>query len=86
MAEPFLEEQLKRIREMTEHMTRVRDKAHEMSIETARDLESLRQGPLQQVRDLRTYSSIEEQPRDRADELSSRSRRAAPRDSARRRR
>ena len=39
MAESFLEEQLKRIREMTEQMSRVRNRAAELEAELARDRE-----------------------------------------------
>lgn len=56
MAESFLEEQLKRIREMTEQMKRVRDNAAELWDELARGRDSGRQDPLQDVRDLRKYS------------------------------
>ena len=58
MSEHFLEEQLKRIREMTERMTRLQARAAELSEEFERDRAIARWGPLQEVRDLRTYSSI----------------------------
>jgi hypothetical protein len=58
MAENFLEEQLKRIREMTEHMTRVRNQAAEVSREVARNRAMIKRSPLHQVRDFRSYSSI----------------------------
>src|SRR5260370_845898 len=52
MAESFLEEQLKRMKDMSEQMSRV---TTELSNELARDRESRRQGPSDEVRDLRTY-------------------------------
>lgn len=84
MAESFLEEQLKRIRQMTEQVSRVRCQAHEMAIEVARNRELLRYGPLQEVRDFRTYSSINEQSRERADDAT-RGRRHPSRETTRRR-
>jgi hypothetical protein len=59
MAETFLEEQLKRIREMSDWMTRARDHAAEVSAELARDRELIRKSPLDEVRDFRSHSSIE---------------------------
>jgi len=59
MAENFLEEQLKRIREMSERMTRIRDRAAEVSAEVTRDRESMKGSPLHQVKDFRSHSSIE---------------------------
>ena len=59
MAETFLEEHLKRIREMSERMTRVRSRAAEVSAEAERDRAPIRHSPLHQVRDLRSPSSIE---------------------------
>jgi len=58
MSEHFLEEQLKRIREMTERMARLQARAAELPEEFERDRATARQGPLEEVRDLRTYSSI----------------------------
>ena len=86
MAQEFLEEQLKRIREMTEQMSRARHQAHETSAEILRQRDSQRSDPLQQVRDFRTYSSSEEPRHERADDHASRGRRRQPRKSARRRR
>jgi hypothetical protein len=64
MAETFLEEQLKRIRQMSEQMSRARDYAAEVSNEVARERESMfRHHPLHEVRDYRPYSSIDEAPR-----------------------
>ena len=59
MAENFLEEQLKRIREMSERMTRVSDRAAELSAEVARDRASMKSSPLDQVKDFRSHTSIE---------------------------
>jgi hypothetical protein len=85
MAESFLEEQLKRIREMTEQMSRVRDRAAEISNEVARAREPFRHSPLHEVRDLRTYSSHHDASRERV-EGAGRVRRDTARDSTRRRR
>jgi hypothetical protein len=60
MSESFLEEQLKRIREMTERMSRATNHTAELNSEIARTREASRQGPLHEVRDLRTYSSTVE--------------------------
>ena len=46
MAESFLEEQLKRMREMSERMSRASDHAAELSNELERDRESRQRGPL----------------------------------------
>jgi hypothetical protein len=90
MSESFLEEQLKRIREMSERMSRATDRAAELNNELARNREARQRGPLQEIRDLRTYSSIRS---DRANEAGERPesdagtpRRHTARDSARRRR
>ena len=56
MADSFLEDQLKRIREMTERMSQATNHAAELNHELARNREVGRQGPLNEVRDLRTYS------------------------------
>lgn len=69
MAENFLEEQLKRIREMSEQMSRVRNYTAELSEELRRDRERLRWNPLHEVRDFRWYSSTD-QPRATSDDRS----------------
>jgi hypothetical protein len=81
MAESFLEEQLRRIREMSEQMSRVTSNVAELSNELARDRELSRQDPLQEVRDLRTYP-----PRNESDDRAGQSRRHPVRNSSRRRR
>ena len=85
MAESFFEEQLKRIREMTEQMSRASHHAAELSHELARDLDSRERGPLHDVRDLRIP-----QPRGESTEPSHHHaghvRRRATRGSSRRRR
>jgi hypothetical protein len=54
----FLEEQLKRIREMTAQVSRARARAAHLEDELARDrANSPRRGPLQEVRDLRIASN-----------------------------
>jgi hypothetical protein len=67
MSEHFLEEQLKRIREMTAQMTRLRASAAELSDAFDRDRVAGRHDPLHDVRDLRTPPSPASE-RDRADE------------------
>jgi hypothetical protein len=67
MSEHFLEEQLKRIREMTEQMTRLRTSAAELSDAFDRERMSGYHDPLHEVRDFRTPSS-ELPERDAADE------------------
>ena len=68
MAENFLEEQLKRIQEMSEWMSRIQSRAAEISAEVARDRALARRSPLQQVRDFRQHSSIAEE-RPEADDV-----------------
>ena len=82
MSEHFLEEQLKRIREMSERVTRLRSSAAELSEEFERDRASASRGPLQEVRDLRTYSSI----RSTADDADDHGARHSPRHTSRNRR
>ena len=86
MAESFLEEPLKRIRDMTEQVSRARGRAAEISNEIARQRESSQLGPLQEVRDFRTFSSEPEQSRDRTDDHGGRARRHPRRATPRRRR
>jgi hypothetical protein len=62
MAEHFLEEQLRRIREMSKQMSRARDSAAELSLEFERHRAIIRQSPLHAVRDLRSYSSNDPAP------------------------
>lgn len=87
MAESFLEEQLRRIREMTEQMSRVGKQTRLASLEIEREREALRHGPLQDIRDFRTYSATgdDERPRRADDDVATR-RRHTPRNPARRRR
>jgi hypothetical protein len=84
MAESFLEEQVKRMREMSEQMSRATNHLAELSNELARDRESSRQDPLQDVRDLRTYPPRNE-PSDRSDHRARQPRRYPARNSSRRR-
>ena len=46
MAESFLEDQLRRIREMTERMSRATDHAAELNDELTRNREASRRSPL----------------------------------------
>ena len=85
MAESFLEEQLKRLREMSEQMTRVTNDSAELSDELARSRKSGRRDPLQDVRDLREYSYPNRETR-APERRAERPRRHAAHDSPRRRR
>jgi hypothetical protein len=92
MAESFLEDQLKRIREMTERMARAAGRAAELNDELVRNREAIRQGPLNDVRDFRTYSSTREwsstanESRERSEPDAGSARRHSARESSRRRR
>ena len=83
MAESFLEEQLKRMREMSEQMSRASRNAAEPI--RWRAIELNRQDPLHEVRDLRTHISPRPQPKERSDDHAGSARRP-PRHPARRRR
>jgi len=92
MAESFLEDQLKRIRELSERMSRATHDAAELSEELARNREASHQGPLHEVRDLRTYSWSTEsglarnESKERSQSDAGSSRRHTARESSRRRR
>jgi hypothetical protein len=92
MAESFLEDQLKRIREMTEQMSRATNRAAELNDELMRNREAGRHGPLDDVRDFRTYSStlesrpVAHQSGERPDSDAGSTRRHTARDSSHRRR
>jgi len=93
MADSFLEDQLKRIREMSERMSRATHDAAELNHELARNREAGRQGPLNEIRDLRTYSPTgesglaeHESPRQRSESDAGSARRHTARDTSRRRR
>jgi len=60
MTENFLEEQLKRIRQMTETVSRLRNRAVAISEEIEQERALMRRSPLHEVRDFRCYSSIDE--------------------------
>jgi hypothetical protein len=62
MVDSFLEEQLKRIRQLTEQMAQVRSRAAELSDDITRDREMMKQTPLHEVRDFRSHSSIRATP------------------------
>ena len=81
MAESFLEEQLKRIKDMSEQMSRM---TTELSNELARDRKSSQQGPIEEVRDLRTYPP-RNTARDRSRHGAGNARRHTARDASRRR-
>jgi hypothetical protein len=62
MAEIFLEEQLERIRRLTEQMSQVRSRAAELTEEVERDRAMSRRSPLHDVRDFRRHPSLNETP------------------------
>ena len=68
MAESFLEEQLKRMREMSEQMSRASNHAAELTSDMARDRELHPKDPLRDVRDVRTFNSPRPQPKERSDD------------------
>lgn len=77
MAESFLEEQLKRILELSERMSQVKSHAAEMAEAREREREQGSHNPLHAVRDFRTYrGGATQEPR----------RRSTARDSSRRKR
>jgi hypothetical protein len=53
MAESFLAETVRRLREMSERMSKARRRTAELRDEIARDREAMHLGPLQAVRDFR---------------------------------
>ena len=53
MAESFLEETVRRLRQMSERMSKARRRAAELRDEIARGREQMHLGPLQTVRDFR---------------------------------
>jgi ABC-type Fe3+-citrate transport system substrate-binding protein len=53
MAESFLAETVRRLREMSERMSKARRRTAELRDEIARDREKMHLGPLQAVRDFR---------------------------------
>jgi hypothetical protein len=63
MAESFLQEQLERIKRLTERMTAVEGQSERLANEMAHDREAMHHGPLHDVRDYRTYSRPTEQER-----------------------
>lgn len=78
--EAFLREQLKRIQELSEQMSSLERRAAELTSERARERnnDGISHGPLADVRDLRTYSSVNDRPSQRstaADEPRRRNRR-----------
>ena len=57
MSDSFLEEQVRRIKQLTEWMTQVADRSH-VEEEIARERESFGHGPLHSVRDMRVVDSV----------------------------
>jgi len=56
MAESFLAETVRRLREMSERMSKARKRMAHLPEEIARDREAMRHGPLDDVRDFRLVS------------------------------
>lgn len=65
MAESFLEEQLARIKRLTEKMTQAQNSAADLSNEIERGRYLARQTPLHDVRDYRLYTADDEQVSER---------------------
>ena len=57
MSDSFLEEQVRRIKQLTDRIARVAGRA-EREEEIARERESMGHGPLQAVRDVRVVNSV----------------------------
>jgi hypothetical protein len=62
MAESFLEEQLARIKRLTETMTQAQNRAADLSNELERGRYLVRQTPLHDVRDYRLYTADDRAP------------------------
>jgi hypothetical protein len=65
MAESFLEEQLARIKRLTEKMTQAQNSAADLSNELERGRHLARQTPLHDVRDYRLYAANDEEVSER---------------------
>jgi hypothetical protein len=65
MAESFLEEQLARIKRLTEKMTQAQNSAADLSNELERGRYLTRQTPLHDVRDYRLYAANDEEVSER---------------------
>ncbi len=57
MAESFLAETVRRLREMSKRMSKARRRTAELRAQIARDREEMHFGPLQAVRDLRLITA-----------------------------
>jgi hypothetical protein len=66
MAESLLEEQLERIKRLTEKITQVQNRTADLANEIARDRELLHYSPLHEVRDYRLYRSEDDREPHRA--------------------
>jgi hypothetical protein len=64
MAESFLEEQVRRIKRLTERMSRVQTEAAKLTDELTRHRELIAHSPLDQVRDFRPHDSYMHESRD----------------------
>jgi hypothetical protein len=83
----FLNEQLERMRRLTERMAQVHSRVAENSELISRDRDALHSGPLHEVRDLRTHETHQYHHRNRGrGSPEAEQRRAEARDSTRRRR
>ena len=87
MAESFLREQLERIKRLTERISAVEGQSERLADEMAHDREAMHHGPLQDVRDYRTYSRpAKKEPAATARESSGRSSASSSLSTGRRRR
>jgi hypothetical protein len=63
MAESFLEEQIRRIRQLSEWMSSVQNRVAELSGEMVRDRELAYEGPLYEIRDFRIHQpELDDEP------------------------
>jgi hypothetical protein len=80
MSEPFLEEQLKRIRQMSARIGEARSRQQELSKEIEREREQRHSGPLENVHDFRARPAEQlERPHEGADDRPARRRPARAR-------
>ena len=87
VTDDFLEEQLERMRRLSEHMSQVHSRVAQNSELISRDRDALYRGPLHEVRDCRTHQTHDYGRADRRERAAGRhSRREPPRPSPRRRR
>jgi hypothetical protein len=74
MSEPFLEEQLRRIRQMSARISEARNRQQEVSREIERKREQRHAGPLENVHDFRANPAEPLEPHESADDRPARRR------------